>query len=219
VPGTIFWDVDTQVDFMVPGGKLYVPDAVSITGNLERLTRHAREGGIPRVASVDDHSPEDPEISDAPDFRETFPPHCLHGTEGQKKIAATAMRSPVVVGNRREDPESLRSRLRRHRGEILIEKTRFDVFTNPNTAAVLDALAPATIVVYGVAQDICDAHAIRGFLERGQAGVVFVEDAARPIDPARGRELLEEWKRRGVRVVRTDDVLAGRLPEAAFPDR
>ena len=209
--GTIFWDVDTQVDFMVPDGKLYVPDAAAITLNLERLTRHARASGIPRVASVDDHTLADPEISDAPDFRETFPPHCLHGTEGQEKIAATAMRSPVVVPNRREDPGSLRSRVRGHRGEILIEKSRFDVFTNPNTETVLQALAPDSIVVYGVAQDVCDAHAIRGFLERGQPRVVFVEDAARPIDAARGRELLEEWKRRGVRVVRTDDVLASRI--------
>jgi nicotinamidase/pyrazinamidase len=212
VAGTIFWDVDTQVDFMVPDGKLYVPDAAAITGNLERLTRHAHESGIPRVASVDDHSLADPEISDAPDYRETFPPHCLHGTEGQKKIPATAMRSPVVVPNRREDPDTLRSRVRGHRGEILIEKSRFDVFTNPNTGTVVDALDPETIVVYGVAQDVCDAHAIHGFLERGRSRVVFVEDAARPIDAARGRELLEEWKRRGVVVARTDDVLAGRLP-------
>jgi len=212
VAGTIFWDVDTQVDFMVPEGKLYVPDAVAITSNLERLTRHAREKGIPRVASVDDHTLQDPEISDAPDFRETFPPHCLRGTEGQKKIAATAMRSPVVVPNRPEDPAVVRSRVRRHHGEILIEKSRFDVFTNPNTGTVLDALAPETIVVYGVAQDVCDAHAIRGFLQRGGSRVVFVEDAARPIDAARGRELIEEWKRQGVVMARTGDILAGRLP-------
>ena len=210
--GMIFWDVDTQVDFMVPEGKLYVPDAVAITANLERLTRHARENHIPRVASVDDHTLEDPEISETPDFRETFPPHCLRGTEGQKKIAATAMRSPAVVPNRSEDKGGLRARLRGHRGEILIEKSRFDVFTNPNTVAVLDALDPDSIVVYGVAQDVCDAHAIRGFLERGGARVFFVEDAARPIDAARGRELVEQWKRQGVVVARTDDVLAGRLP-------
>jgi nicotinamidase/pyrazinamidase len=216
VAGTIFWDVDTQVDFMVPGGKLYVPDAAAITANLERLTRYAREHGIPRVASVDDHAPEDPELSDRPDFRETFPPHCLRGTEGQKKIPATAMASPVVVPNRREDRAALRARLRAHPGEILIEKSRFDVFANPNTDAVLDALAPQTIVVYGVAQDVCDAHAIEGFLERGSARVVFVEDAARPIDAERGRQLLERWKGQGVAVVRTEDVLADRLP-AGFP--
>jgi nicotinamidase-related amidase len=94
---------------------------------------------------------------------------------------------------------------------VLIEKNHFDVFSNPNTTAVLDALAPETVVVFGVAQDVCDAHAIAGFLRRGGCRVVFVEDAAKPIDAERGAELLEEWKRRGVRVVSTADVLEDRI--------
>ena len=149
-----------------------------------------------RVASVDDHIPGDHEISDTPDFGKTFPPHCLRGTPGQEKIPATALEAPVVVPNRPEDPAVLAARLARHMGEILIEKSRFDVFTNPNAAAVVDALAPETIVVYGVAQDVCDAHAIGGFLRRGGLRVVFVEDAARPIDAARGAALLTSGSRR-----------------------
>jgi nicotinamidase/pyrazinamidase len=215
VPGTIFWDVDTQVDFMVPEGKLYVPDAAAITPNLERLTRYARENGLVRVASVDDHTLQDPEISASPDFALTFPPHCLHGTEGQRKIPATAMRAPVVVPNRVQDAADLAARVGGHRGEILIEKNRFDVFTNPNTEAVIDLLAPDTVVVYGVALDVCDAHAIRGFLRRGGTRIVFVEDAARPIDAARGAALLGEWRGQGVSVVGTEDVLAGRIPADA----
>jgi nicotinamidase/pyrazinamidase len=210
MPGVVYWDVDTQVDFMVPEGKLYVPGAVDITENLGRLTRHARARGFPRVASVCDHVLEDSEISSAPDFLTTFPPHCLRGSEGQRKIPATAMENAVVVGNRPEDPAGLRHRLERHTGEVLIEKNAFDVFSNPNTGVVLEALQPEALVVYGVAQDVCDAHAIEGFLKRGGARVVFVEDAARPIDPARGAALLADWKRRGVAVVTTDDVLAGR---------
>jgi len=211
LPGTVFWDVDTQVDFMVPDGKLYVPGAVEITENLARLTRHARERRITRVASVDDHVLTDAEISETPDFRHTFPLHCLCGTEGQKKIPATAMESPVVIPNRPEDPAEIRRRVERHRGEILVEKNQFDVFTNPNAKALLDALAPDTLVVYGVAQDVCAARAIAGFLRRGGCRVVFVEDAAKPIDAARGAELIEDWKRQGAVVVTTDDVLAGRV--------
>lgn len=208
---TLFWDVDTQVDFMVPEGKLYVPGAVEITENLGRLARHARAHGITRVASVCDHVLGDAELSSTPDYRTTFPPHCLRGSEGQRKIPATAMQGPVVVPNRPEDPAELRRRLERHTGEILIEKSHFDVFSNPNTALVLDALQPETLVVYGVAQDVCDAHAIEGFLKRGGSRVVFVEDAAKPIDARRGAELLGDWKRRGVSVVTTADVLAGRV--------
>jgi len=204
----VFWDVDTQVDFMRPEGKLYVPGAVEIGPALDELTRAAARPGIVRVASVCDHVLEDDEISDTPDFRNTFPPHCLRGTPGQAKVPETALADPLVVPNRPEDPALLASRLARHAGEVLIEKNHFDVFTNPNTSAVLDTLAPDTIVVYGVAQDVCDAHAIAGFLKRGGLRVVFVEDAARPIDAARGAALLADWKRQGVEVMRTAEVLA-----------
>ena len=205
----VFWDVDTQVDFMHPEGRLYVPGAVEIVPALAELTRAAARPGIVRVASVCDHVPEDDEIYDTPDFLTTFPPHCLRGTPGQAKIPETALAAPLVVPNRPEDdPARLASRLARHAGEVLIEKNHFDVFTNPNTAALLDALAPETVVVYGVAQDVCDAHAIAGFLKRGGLRVVFVEDAARSIDAARGAALLADWKRRGAFVMCTADVVA-----------
>jgi nicotinamidase/pyrazinamidase len=207
VSGIVFWDVDTQVDFMHPDGRLYVPGAVEIVPALQALTLHARARGIVRVASVCDHVPGDDELSDRPDFVTTFPPHCLRGTAGQAKIPETAQAAPVVVPNRAEDPAVLAARLVRHTGEILIEKNHFDVFTNPNAGALVDALAPETVVVYGVAQDVCDAQAIAGFLRRGGARVVFVEDAARAIDPARGAALLAEWKARGVAVLQTADVL------------
>jgi len=196
---------------MVPEGRLYVPGATEITANLARLTREARERRITRVATVCDHVMEDAEISSTPDYRTTFPPHCLRGTPGQAKIPATALARPVVIPNRRLDPAEILSRLELHTGEILVEKNQFDVFSNPNVVTLLDALSPDTLVVYGVAQDVCDAHAIAGFLKRGGCRVVFVEDAARPIDPKRGAALLEEWKGQGVAVVTTDDVLAGRI--------
>ena len=204
----LFWDVDTQLDFMRPEGALYVPGAAGLGPALAALSSHAAARGIVRVATVCDHVPDDDEISDAPDFRETFPPHCLRGTPGQAKVPETALADPVVVPNRPEDPAVLAARLARHRGEVLIEKNHFDVFTNPNTAVVLDVLAPDTVVVYGVAQDVCDAHAIAGFLKRGGLRVVFVEDAAKPIDAARGAELLAQWKAAGVAVMRAADVIA-----------
>lgn len=203
----VFWDVDTQVDFMRPEGKLYVPGAVEIGPALAELTQASRRPGILRVASVCDHVLEDDEISDTPDFLSTFPPHCLRGTPGQAKVPETALADPLVVPNRPEDPALLAARLGRHAGEVLIEKNHFDVFTNPNTSALLDALAPDTVVVYGVAQDVCDAHAIAGFLKRGGLRVVFVEDAARAIDPARGAALLADWKAQGVQVMRTAEVV------------
>ena len=83
MPGrTVFWDVDTQVDFMLPSGSLPVPDAERLRPNLGRLTETARAQRITIVHTADDHDPHDPEIADDPDFVETFPAHCLRGTPG-----------------------------------------------------------------------------------------------------------------------------------------
>jgi nicotinamidase-related amidase len=94
----------------------------------------------------------------------------------------------------------------RHAGEIIFRKQRFDVFTNPNAERVVAALAPDDIVVYGVAQDVCNRFAIEGLLARGHR-VTALRDAMRPIDPAAGARLLDEWAARGVRIAATRDVL------------
>ena len=66
MPRVIFWDVDTQYDFMHADGKLYVPDAERIIDNLKRLTDYAHGHGICLVASADDHVNSHAEISDTP---------------------------------------------------------------------------------------------------------------------------------------------------------
>src|SRR4029453_11397349 len=86
-----------------------------------------------------------------------------------------------------------------HRGEIVFRKQRFDVFSNPNTERVVAALAPDEIVVYGVAQDVCNRYAIEGLLKRGYR-VTAVRDAMKPIREDLGARLLEEWQDRGVKL-------------------
>src|SRR3954468_23952493 len=93
----ILWDVDTQVDFMEPSGKLYVPNARDVAPAMERLVGAARAAGIVHVASADDHELTDPELSDSPDFGNTFPPHCLRGTRGAEKIMETKQRDPLPL--------------------------------------------------------------------------------------------------------------------------
>ena len=53
--GVIFWDVDTQYDFIMPDGKLYVTASEKRLPNLKKLTDHARQRGIPIYGSVDNH--------------------------------------------------------------------------------------------------------------------------------------------------------------------
>ncbi len=205
----VFWDVDTQVDFMKSDGKLYVPGSEEIIPVLERLTRYAHDRGIRIIASADDHVPGHRELSATPDWRETFPEHCMRGSPGQRKIPETALRNPLVIEPDREPASVIAQRVRQHAGDLLFHKHWFDVFTNPNVLPALDAVAPTGIVLYGVALDVCDRYAIEGLL-RHRPGIPLslVTDAVRPIDPAAGAALVEEWRRRGVGLVTSAEVMA-----------
>ena len=206
---TVFWDVDTQVDFMRSSGKLYVPGSEEIIPVLERLTRHAHDRGIRIIASADDHVSGHRELSTAPDWKETFPDHCMRGTPGQRKIPETALRNPLVIEPEPEDPAALAARVRRHDGDILFHKHWFDVFTNPNVLPVVDAVAPEEIILYGVALDVCDRYVIEG-LRRHRPGIplTLVTDATRAIHADQAPALLEDWRRRGVRLATSEEALA-----------
>ncbi len=200
---TILWDVDTQFDFMLPEGKLYVPGAEETVPAMQRLVDAARAAGLVHVASADDHELTDAEISDEPDFLTTYPPHCLRGTRGARKIPATDQEDPVPLGLEPVPDRYLEGR------EFLLLKKNFDVFTNPNTERLLERLDPDEIVVFGVATDVCDDAAIRGFVARGRK-VRFVEDAARGLDDERVAISTTFWREQGVEFT-TAEVIAGTL--------
>lgn len=208
----LFWDVDTQHDFMMADGLLYVPGSEEIVPALKRLTDYAHAHGIRILASADDHVPGHRELSDTPDFRTTFPPHCMRGTPGQRKIPETALRNPLVVEPDLEAPSEIRRRVAAHRGDILLHKHWFDVFTNVNIGAVLDVLDPELVVLYGVALDVCDEYAVEGLLaNRPQTALWLVTDAVRAIDADAVDGLLADWRGRGVRMVTTAEVVEGGL--------
>ncbi len=201
----VLWDVDTQVDFMLPHGLLYVPGAEDAVPQMRRLVQWARDAGVVHVASADDHGPNDPELSETPDYETTYPPHCLHGTPGAARIPETAQRDPVVLPLERLAPERMKE-LVRGRREILVPKKQFDVFTNPNTSALVDALDPGELILFGVATDVCDHAAVMGLLERGRR-VAFVQDAARGLSEERVAACTTTWRQRGVRFTTADEVV------------
>jgi nicotinamidase/pyrazinamidase len=216
----VFWDVDTLYDFMRPDGKLYVPGSKEIIPALEGLTAFAHALRIPIVASADNHDSADAEISEAPDWKTTFPPHCMRGTAGQLKIAETALVDPLVIEPQLENAEALVRRIRAHRGDFLLNKHTLDVFSNANVPTLLAALAPEAIVVYGVATDFCDRYTIEGLLRhRPGAELFLVTDAIRAIYPEEGARLVAQWKELGVRLVTSAEVLAGRILAGYLPAR
>jgi nicotinamidase/pyrazinamidase len=198
----IFWDVDTQRDFMLPDGKLYVPGAEKIIPNLKRLVGAARAGRVLLVSSACAHIPDDEEF-------ENFPPHCIAGTPGQKKIPETLTQSPYII------PNAPNARLpeRFEAGhQVLIEKRKIDVFSNPNIEAVLErvkksAAGPPEFVVFGVVTEYCVRCAAAGLLGRGER-VAIVTDAIETLDVSVGKKTLDALTARGARLISTDEALA-----------
>ncbi len=88
----VFYDVDTQNDFMNKEGALYVPGAEGIKPNLEKLTKYARENRIAVVGSVDKHFGTEEYKSRESELQRwggPFPNHCMSGAYGQYKIPET----------------------------------------------------------------------------------------------------------------------------------
>lgn len=204
----VFWDVDTQVDFMRPDGKLYVGGADTIVANLAALTDFAHLNGIRIIGSSDNHDPADDELSETPDFADTFPPHCLRGTGGQLRIPETTLRDALVVEPEDTVPHVLRC-LENHAGDVQFHKHYFDVFTNPNVSPVVEALGIDDVVLYGVALDVCNRYAVEGLRRHHpDVAVTVVTDAVRAINEDAREALLDDWRRRGVMVAATADVVA-----------
>ena len=195
---TILWDVDTQIDFVEPGGKLYFPGAEETKPAMAQLVEAARAAGVVHVASCDQHELSDPEISERPDYAATWPPHCLLGTRGAEKIPETKQLDPLPLPLVPVPQATLRRLLEGHR-EMLIPKKQYDPFTNPNTETLLDVLDPDEILLFGVATDICDAAAVHALLRRGRR-ITFVEDASRGVDAGRVDACLAAWSEAGVEI-------------------
>jgi nicotinamidase/pyrazinamidase len=190
-----FVDIDTQFDFMNPKGNLYVPGAVDIVPNLKKLIAHAKDHYIPIVGSVDAHAENDPEFK-------IYPPHCVKGTDGQKKIPETTLPSQRIIA---KDKKVSSSELMPP-GPVILEKTVYSMFDNPNADEALKLTGAKRFYLFGVALDICVKHAAEGLLERGYE-IAIITDATAPVSYEKGEETLNNLKSRGARLVTTAEVL------------
>ena len=180
--------MDTQLDFLYPAGALAVPGAQDIVEPLIELTRFAAASHIQIVSTADAHSADDPEF-------QTWRPHCVAGTIGQKKIAGTLLNQRLVVNS---DPHALDAihPVAGYAPQIIIEKQTIDCFTNPNLHPLLDLLKADRYLVYGVATEVCVRCAAFGLLETG-ARVELVTDAIKSLSSSDQDEIVGQFQAQG----------------------
>jgi len=194
----MFWEVDVQADFVLPGGKLYVPGAEKLLPNIRKLTDAARRGEVFLVSHGDFHSANDPE------FRQ-FPPHCLKGTAGAELVPEALTRNFVRVEN--DINASLPEDLFRYQ-QIILEKQTLDIFETRHADNLVERLGnDAEFVVFGVVTEYCVSCAVKGLLKRKRR-VALVRDAIETLAPEAGNKAVTELQSLGARLVTTDEILA-----------
>lgn len=194
----VFWEVDTQVDFMLPGGNLYVPGAERLLPNIRKLTDAARQGRVFLVSHGCYHTKDDPEF-------QTFPPHCIKGTSGSAFVPEALTDKIVTVPN--EASATLPRDLSQYQ-QILLEKQTLDIFESRHVAKLLKQFGDdIEFVVFGVVTEYCVRFAAKGLLDRGRR-VSVVEDAIETLKAEDGRRTLAELHGLGARFLTTNEALA-----------
>jgi nicotinamidase/pyrazinamidase len=194
----IFWEVDVQRDFMLPGGHLYVPGAEKLLPNIRRLTDRARQGKVFLVSHGCFHTPDDPEF-------ETFPPHCVKGTAGAELVPEALTEKVARVSN--DAAAKLPEDLSKYQ-QILLEKQTLDIFQSRHAEALVRRLGTdAEFVIFGVVTEYCVGLAARGLLARGRR-VAVVQDAIETLKPEDGQKMILELQQLGARLTLTNHALA-----------
>jgi nicotinamidase/pyrazinamidase len=194
----ILWEVDTQADFILPGGKLYVPGAERLLPNIRRLTDAARHGRVLLVSHGCYHAKDDPEFK-------TFPPHCIKGTPGSAYVPEALTDKVVTIPN---DPAvKLPNDLSQYQ-QIHLEKQTLDIFESRHADELVKQLGEdAEFIVFGVVTEYCVRFAAKGLLERGHR-VSVVKDAIETLKIEDSERTVAELQALGAKFITTDQALA-----------
>jgi len=193
----VFWEVDTQADFMLPGGKLYVRGAERLLPNIRRLTDVAREGRVFLVSHGCYHSADDPEFK-------TFPPHCIKGTSGAEFVPEALTDQVLTIPN---EPEAQVPRDLSPHQQIILEKQTLDIFESRHAGALVERLNPdAEFIVFGVVTEYCVGFAAKGLLKRGRR-VSVVQDAIETLEVEDANRTIAELQNLGAKFITTEQAL------------
>ncbi len=195
----VFFDIDTQFDFINKKGLLYVKGSEGIVRNIDKLTKFARDNSILIISSQDTHTRNDIEF-------EEFGPHCIKGTEGYKKIKQSLLPARKTISNKKVYTEDeLRDIIPRY-PQVILEKNVLNVFSNPNAFNIFNTVYPEEVYVYGVAVEYCVNEAVEGLIKYNFS-VTVVEDAVKEISGGERNKLFSLWEKKGVKFIKTKDLI------------
>jgi nicotinamidase/pyrazinamidase len=203
---TIFWDADTQYDFVMPDGKLYMEGADRIIPVVSEVRATALDQGCSIIASQDWHRLSNPEISENPDFKDTFPPHCMAGTPGAARVGYLGTLPIDYVDPEPRNPGELQELVQPRQFHVVIRKEAISAFSNPNTIPLLEAANAGRIFVFGVALDVCVEDALRNLARWPGIELLLIGDATKGMGIKPDEQVLDELQSLGVDITESSVV-------------
>jgi nicotinamidase/pyrazinamidase len=192
------WDVDTQIDFINEDGALPVGNAKEIRPIIKQMTNFFTKNGITIWGSMDWHDKQE----------ESLPLHCMINTPGAKKIAES-LANESLAGNvqfidilsKTADLNEIATRYiqlgkENDVDQIIIRKQTYNVFNEPIMSYLMPYFLDKTIVIYGVATDICVQAAALGFLKE-HCKVIVIQDAIKGINATNEANAIQAMKDNG----------------------
>ncbi len=204
----ILMDISAQRDFFSPGGSCYVPSALAAARNIRSLFTWARKQRIPVMSMV--LRCRRGEIGPLADV-----PHSIEGTDGEKRIYGTVLRSCIDLGMRNvtDLPKNI---FDRHR-QVIFEMRGTDVFSHSRTERLLTELEVETFVVCGAGSAHGIVEAVVGLRMRGKK-IILADDAILDLDDPKAHYAWLRMLAKGSVPMSTEDIVAGK-PAIPAPRR
>ncbi len=198
----ILVDLNTQCDFLLPGGALPVANRAEVLPNVRRLMNWARTRQIPVISSLEAHR-------HGESFR-SLPPHCIDRTLGQRKLPFTLMPQRLVLqGDNTSDVPS--DPFRKYQ-QIIFTKRNADFLTNPKADRLINATHADSWILFGVTSTHCVKSVALGLMARHHR-VIVIRDACGCWSMTDGEHALRQMEAKGAVIVTTDEVISGAATE------
>ncbi len=180
--------VDVQNDF-TEGGALAVAGGDNVAVEISRFLADEADGYDAVIASRDWHDADNDNgghFSDAPDFVDTWPPHCVAGTEGAEYDHLLST-------------EAVTHHVRKGQGTPAYSAFEGTTDTGQRLGELLDDLGVAEVDVVGIATDHCVRASVLDALAAGKS-VRVLHDLVAGVGVDSSARALEEMKSAGAEI-------------------
>lgn len=195
-------DVNTQHDFLDPGGAWPALNRETLVPALRRVIAWAKWNHVPVVSSVECHWRDEVRPGRAP-------LHCLDGTPGQEKVPFTIFASYVKVEG--DNTLSVPIDLFRKHQQVIFRKRTNDFFQNPKADRFLTQLPATEFVLAGLGLESAIKAIALGLIARGKS-VSVVTEACGFFDRSEGELAARLLEAKGVRMLTANELVARKLP-------